>query len=124
MGETGSVSYMFAQKGMILIESGVTTEDALMEVAIDAGAEDVQPTEDGGFEVTTALRDFAAVRDALDEAKIKYETAEITRIPATTVQLPADEEEQFIKLIDKLEEYDDVQNVHHNCELSESAMDD
>jgi YebC/PmpR family DNA-binding regulatory protein len=124
MGETGSVSYMFAQKGMILIESGVTTEDALMEVAIDAGAEDVQPTEDGGFEVTTALRDFAAVRDALDEAKIKYETAEITRIPATTVQLPADEEEQFIKLIDKLEEYDDVQNVHHNCELSEAAMDD
>ena len=124
MGETGSVSYMFAQKGMILIESGVTTEDELMEVAIDAGAEDVQPTEDGGFEVTTALRDFAAVRDALDAAKIKYETAEITRIPATTVQLPADEEEQFIKLIDKLEEYDDVQNVHHNCELSESAMDD
>jgi transcriptional/translational regulatory protein YebC/TACO1 len=115
---------MFAQKGMILIESGVTTEDALMEVAIDAGAEDVQPTEDGGFEVTTALRDFAAVRDALDAAGIKYENAEITRIPATTVQLPADEEEQFLKLIDKLEEYDDVQNVHHNCELSEAAMDD
>lgn len=124
MGESGSVSYMFAQKGVMLIEAGVTTEELLMDVAIDAGAEDVISTEDGGFEITTAFNDFAAVRDALDGAKITYASAEIMRIPATSVQLDAHEEEQFLKLIDKLEENDDVQNVHHNCELSDEAMDE
>jgi YebC/PmpR family DNA-binding regulatory protein len=123
LGESGSVAYLFAQKGIFLIDPKVTTEEVLMEVAIEAGAEDVQPTDDGGFEVTTAFADFAAVRDALDAAKITCASAETTRIASTSVALPPDEEQKFIALLDAIEENDDVQNVYHNCELSEAAFD-
>ena len=122
LGESGSVGYLFEKKGVLVLEPGATTEDALMEIALDAGAEDVQPTDDGGFEVTTAFTDFAVVRDALDTAGIKYASAEITAVPSTSVALGPEEEAQVLKLLDRIEENDDVQNVHHNLEISEAAL--
>ena len=122
IGESGSVGYMFESKGIFLIEPGKTTEEQLMEVALEAGAEDIQATEDGGFEVSCAFTDFAAVRDALDAAGIACATAETTMIPTTTVTLPPDEEKKFLVLIDAIEEDEDVQNLYHNCELSDEAL--
>ena len=122
LGESGSVGYLFTPKGLIVIEPGATTEDRLMELAIEAGAEDVQPTEDGGFEVTTAPEDLAAVRDALDQAGIAYASAELTMIPATTVALSGKEAGQVLRLVERLEDHDDVQNVHANFDISADEM--
>ena len=124
IGESGSVAYMFERKGILTVDPGVTTEDTLMEIAIEAGAEDVQPTEDGGFEVTTAFTDFAAVRDALDAAKIPTSSAEIQQIPTTMAELDVAEQKKVLKLLDALEDNDDVQNVYHNLEFSEEALED
>jgi YebC/PmpR family DNA-binding regulatory protein len=124
LGESGSVSYLFENKGIFLIEPGKTTEEQLMEVALEAGAEDIQETEEGGFEVTSAFTDFAAVRDALDAAGIAYASAETTMVPTTTASLDEAEEQKFLALLDAIEEDDDVQNVWHNCALSDAAMDE
>ncbi|MBB6049214.1 YebC/PmpR family DNA-binding transcriptional regulator [Armatimonas rosea] len=124
IGDSGSVAYLFERKGILVIDPGVTTEEVLMEVAIEAGAEDVQPSEDGGFEVTTAFEDFATVRDALDAAKIATSSADIQQIPTTRAELDVAEQKKVLKLLDALEDNDDVQNVYHNLELSEEALED
>jgi YebC/PmpR family DNA-binding regulatory protein len=124
IGESGSVAYMFERKGVIVVDPGVTTEETLMEIAIEAGAEDVQPTDDGGFEVTTEFTDFAIVRDALDAAKIATSSADIQQIPTTMAQLDVAEQKKVLKLLDALEDNDDVQNVYHNLEFSEEALED
>nr|WP_309696709.1 YebC/PmpR family DNA-binding transcriptional regulator [Armatimonas sp.] len=124
IGESGSVAYMFERKGVMIVEPGVTTEETLMEVAIEAGAEDVQPTEDGGFEVTTEFTDFATVRDALDAAKIATSAADIQQIPTTMANLEVAEQKKVLKLLDALEDNDDVQNVYHNLEFSDEALED
>jgi len=122
LAESGSVGYLFSPKGVFLIAAGVTTEDALMEAALEAGAEDVQPTDEGGFEVTTAFEDFGAVRTALDAAKIAYESAETTMIPSTTVELTGKDAQQAFRLIDTLDEHDDVQTVYTNLDVSEEEL--
>ncbi|WP_394792724.1 YebC/PmpR family DNA-binding transcriptional regulator [Armatimonas sp.] len=124
IGESGSVAYMFERKGVMIVDPGVTTEETLMEVAIEAGAEDVQPTEDGGFEVTTEFTDFATVRDALDAAKIATSAADIQQIPTTMANLEVAEQKKVLKLLDALEDNDDVQNVYHNLEFSDEALED
>ncbi|WP_309721961.1 YebC/PmpR family DNA-binding transcriptional regulator [Armatimonas sp.] len=124
IGESGSVGYMFERKGIMVIDPGVTTEETLMEVAIEAGAEDVQPTDDGGFEITTEFTDFATVRDALDAAKIATSSAEIQQIPTTMAELDVAEQKKVLKLLDALEDNDDVQNVYHNLEFSDEALED
>ena len=122
MGESGSVGYLFSPKGVIVIDPGVTTEDRLMEVALEAGAEDIQPTEDGGFEVTTGFEDFHPVVDALDKAGIAVANAEQTMIPSTTVELHGKEAQQVLKLVDMLEDDEDVQNVYANFDISEEEL--
>ena len=122
LAESGSVGYLFTPTGVFLIDPGVTTEDRLMEIVLDAGAEDVQPTDDGGFEVTTAFEDFGSVRDALDGAKIAVASAETTMIPMTTVALEGKDAEQAWKLYDRLDDNDDVQNVYANFEANEEAL--
>ena len=97
LGEAGSVSYQFAHKGVFEIAPKVTTEEQLMEVALDAGADDVQPTDEGGFIVTCAFPDFGAVRDALDAAKIHIATAETTMIPNSFIPLGEAEAEKVLK---------------------------
>lgn len=122
LGESGSVGYLFESRGVILIDPHVTTEDRLMEVALEAGAEDIQETEDGGFEVTTAFEDFAPVRDALDQAKIAYASADTAMIPTTTVSLEGKEAEQNLRLVDRLEEHDDVQDVYANFDIPDDIL--
>ncbi|MCX6362528.1 MAG: YebC/PmpR family DNA-binding transcriptional regulator [Armatimonadetes bacterium] len=119
LGETGSVSYLFGpQVGLIEIAASATDEDTLLGVALEAGAEDVK-TVDGGFEVLVSPGDMAAVTEALATAKIHTEAAEITMIPLNSVHVAGKEAQQVIKMIDLLEEHDDVQRVHTNVDISE-----
>ena len=120
LGTTGCVSFMFDNKGQILIsdENGVT-EDQLMDDALEAGADDII-AEDGGFEVITAPEDFSAVRDALQEKGYEFVSAGVKLIPQTTTVLDNEGQKKAMeKLIDLLEDDDDVQNVYHNWEITE-----
>lgn len=119
LGTTGSVSYMFDNKGLIVIErTPDLDEDTMTEYALDAGAEDVV-TLDDVFEIYTAVPDFSAVRKYLEEKGLNFLQAEITMIPQNKITLPQDKLETFLKMLDKLDENDDVQQVYHNVELPE-----
>lgn len=119
MGTTGSVGYMFENKGVIVIErSAEMTEDGVMEDAIEAGAEDVITCDDS-FEVRTSASDFSAVRKYLEEKGYTFFEAEVMMIPTDKVTLDEHQEETFRKMIDAFEELDDVQDVYHNVELPE-----
>jgi YebC/PmpR family DNA-binding regulatory protein len=120
MGESGSVSWMFETKGYFVFEKGSVTEDRLMEAALDAGADDVRE-DDSNFEVISSSAAFEAVKAAFDEKGLKYSIAEITRLPQTYIELSGKEAEQMIKLIDALEDNDDVQKVYANFNLSAEA---
>jgi len=118
MGTSGCVSFMFDDKGLIVIdkEECDMDEDELMMLAIDAGAEDFGVEEDS-FEITTSPDDFYAVRDALEKAEIPMASAELTKIPQTYTVLTKDEDiKKMGKLLDMLDDDDDVQNVYHNWE--------
>lgn len=118
MGQTGCVSFMFDRKGIIIIENDGIDEDELTMEALEVGAEDIEANEDY-FEITSSPDDFHAVRDAL-ETKYELSSAEISMIPQTTVEL-TDEKQCLMmgKLLESLEEHDDVQEVYHNWEAPE-----
>jgi YebC/PmpR family DNA-binding regulatory protein len=120
MGEAGCVSWMFDKKGLIVF-SGETDFDALFEAALEAGAEDVSD-EDGQIEVTTDPGVFFDVRDALEKAGFKSESAEVTMIPQTMVKLEGKQAESMLKMMERLEDNDDVQNVYANFDISEEEM--
>jgi YebC/PmpR family DNA-binding regulatory protein len=117
LGQTGCVGFMFNKKGIILIEQdGRIDEDTLMMEALDAGAEDFNSDEDY-FEVTTSPEDFSAVREALEKKGYEFAEAEIEAVPTTTTKLEDPKQIEFMdKLIENLEDLDDVQNVYHNWE--------
>ena len=118
MGQTGCVSFMFEEKGVIVImdEDGEIDEDKLMETALEAGAEDFSG-EDGVFEIYTVPDDVYAIADALKDAGYTLESAEKTKVPSTTVNLDNEDDLKFMNLlIEKLEEDDDVMEVYHNCD--------
>ncbi len=115
VGAPNSVGWMFAKKGVINIEKTKIDEDKLMELALNAGAEDVQSSEDG-YEVTTTLHDFEKVRLALTAAKIDLAQADILMIPSQTVAASPDQAQKLHKIIEGLEANDDVQNVYTNAE--------
>ncbi len=116
MGENGCVAYMFDKKGYLVVEMSAADEDALMEVALEAGAEDVR--EDGSnFEVITAPEDFEPVKEAIDAASIATIAAEVTMLPQTMAPLDGDTALKMIKLIDALEDCDDVQTVYTNADI-------
>jgi YebC/PmpR family DNA-binding regulatory protein len=116
MGENGCVAYMFDKKGYLVVEKNAIDEDALMEVALEAGAEDVR--EDGSnFEVITAPEDYEAVKEAIDGASIATIASEVTMLPQTMTPLDGDTALKMIKLIDALEDCDDVQKVYTNADL-------
>ncbi|MFK4131005.1 YebC/PmpR family DNA-binding transcriptional regulator [Pseudomonas luteola] len=121
LGTDGSVAYMFERKGQISFAPGVD-EDALMEAALEAGADDVVTNDDGSVDVFTSFSDFIAVNEALTEAGFKSEAAEISMIPSTTTPLDLDTAQKVLKLIDMLEDLDDVQNVYSNAEISDDVM--
>ena len=116
LGQTGCVSYMFADKGVIAIEGEGIDEEKLMEDALEAGAEDISG-EDGIFEVTTAPADFSAVTEALTEKGYKFVSAEQSKVPANYVTLEDEDAiKNMTKLLDMFDENDDVTNVWHNCD--------
>lgn len=120
LGTSGCVSFMFDNKGQILIEaSDDVSEDELMEAALEAGAEDFI-TEEDGYEVVTAPEDFAAVRDELQAKGYELISADVKLIPQTTTELTDETQLKMMnKLVDMLEDDDDVQNVYHNWEIAE-----
>ncbi len=118
MGTEGSVAFQFKHCGQLLLAPG-TDEDRVMEVALDAGAEDVVVGEDGSVEVITAPGEFEAVKNALEAAGLKPEVAEVTMRPENTIELGGEDAQRMQKLLDVLEDLDDVQDVFHNAEISE-----
>ena len=121
MGEAGCVSWMFHKKGYLVVGSAKTDEDKLMTLALDAGAEDMQ-TEDDNFVITTAPNDLEKVRKAIEDAVIPLEVAEITMVPQTYVKLDGKEAHQMLRLVETLEDNDDVQNVYANFDIPEEIM--
>jgi YebC/PmpR family DNA-binding regulatory protein len=121
LGTNGSVSYLFTRKGQISFEPGVN-EDALMESALEAGADDVQVNADGSIDVMTAFEDFFSVKDALASAGFTPAAADFAMIPSVTVPLEKDAAEKILALIDALEDLDDVQNVHTNADIADEIM--
>jgi YebC/PmpR family DNA-binding regulatory protein len=117
MGTEGSVAFQFKHVGQFLFAPGVS-EDKVMEVALEAGAEDVITHEDGSIEVLSAPPDFEAVKAALDGAGLQAEMAEVTMRAENTVELAGDDATRMQKLLDVLEDLDDVQEVYHNAELN------
>jgi len=122
LGTDGSVAYMFDRKGQISYAPGVD-EDALMEAALEAGADDVVSQDDGSVEVYTSFADFLAVNEALTEAGFKGDEAEVAMVPSIAAPITDVETAQkVLRLTDALEDLDDVQNVYHNAEISDEIM--
>ena len=121
LGANGCVAWMFDKKGIFIVDKSDSDEDALMEVAIDAGAEDVKDEGDS-FEVITEPEDFEPVREALEKAEIKYHDAEITLIPQNPVSLKGKEAEGMCKFMMALDDCDDVQNFYTNADIPEEIM--
>ena len=121
MGGAGSVAWIFEKKGFLVVDKKKTAEDSLMEIVLSAGAEDMTQSDDK-FEITTMPQDFEAVREALEKAKIPAESAQITLIPKSMAPVSPEAARSVLKLIDALEEHDDVQNVYVNCEIPDEVM--
>jgi transcriptional/translational regulatory protein YebC/TACO1 len=121
MGEGGSVAWQFARKGVISIDAqSAPDEDALMELALEAGAEDIS-NEGESFEVTTAPEDLLSVLQALQEANVKA-SGEVQMVPQNTVELEGDAAKKMLKLMEALEDLDDVQRVAANFDIAESEL--
>lgn len=121
LGEAGCVSWMFEKKGLIAFEKGKVDEEKLMDVALEAGALDVRETEKE-YEVLTAPGDFEKVKKKLEEARLVPAYAEISMIPQTTVRLTGKEAQQMLKLMESLEDSDDVQHVYANFDIPDEEM--
>ena len=121
LGENGCVAWMFDQKGYFNVEKDVVDEETIMEAALEAGAEDIR--EDGdSFEVITAPEDFEAVKAAIDEAKIVYTDAEVTMLPQNMAELKGKDAEKMLKMMDALEDCDDVQKVYTNADIPDEII--
>ena len=118
MGAEGSVAFQFKHCGQLIFAPG-TSEDKVMEVALDAGADDVIAGDDGSIEVLTPPTEFEAVKNALEAAGLKVEIGEVTMRAENWVELTGEDAQRMQKLLDMIEELDDVQDVHHNAEIVE-----
>ena len=122
LGESGSVGWMFQRKGTLDVPRSSAEEDQLMEILLDAGLEDLSSDDENYFTVITDVKDLENVKKALDDSGISYENAKTDLIPENYIELEAEDARKVIKLIDALENNDDVQAVYSNMEISESAM--
>ncbi|MBN1960086.1 MAG: YebC/PmpR family DNA-binding transcriptional regulator [Deltaproteobacteria bacterium] len=121
LGATNSVAYMFHKRGIIHFDANVYSEDTIMEVALEAGAEDIQ--QDGeSVIVTTDIKSFADVLDLFDKKEMKYQNAEMSMIPETTVKVSGDAAVKIVRLIERLEECDDVQKVYANFDIDYAEL--
>lgn len=121
LGTDGSVAYLFTRRGQISYTAGVD-EEALLEAALEDGADDVVTNSDGSVDVFTTFEEFGAVKDALDADGFVSESADVAMIPATTTTLDLDTAEKVIRLVDMLEDLDDVQNVYSNAEIPDEIL--
>jgi YebC/PmpR family DNA-binding regulatory protein len=121
LGEVGSVAWMFERKSQIIVDAEKATEDQLMSIALDAGADDIRD-QDGAWEILSAPEAHEAVLQALEKAGIPNEAAEIAMVPKNTVKLEGKAAQNMLKLYDALEEHDDVQNVYGNYEVDEDEV--
>lgn len=117
LGTDGSVAYLFEKKGVISYADA--DEETVMEAALEAGADDVVVNDDGSIDVYTQWDEFGSVKDALDAGGLEAENAEVTMIPSTSAELDEETAPRFMRLIDMLEDADDVQEVYHNGEISD-----
>jgi YebC/PmpR family DNA-binding regulatory protein len=121
LGSTNCVAWMFDRKGLFVIAAEGVEEDKLMEAALEAGADDVR-REGDNFEITCDPEIYSAVSEALEQAKIEAQAKEITRIPQNTVELEADDARKVLRLLETLDDHDDVQNVSANFDLSDEVL--
>ena len=121
MAEAGAVSYLFSRKGQLVVLSDGVDEDRVMEVALEAGAEDVEAGAEG-YTVTTAPGDLRAVRAAFDDAGIAYESAEVSMVPSVSVPLDREGAVKVLRLLDALEDLDDTQDVYANFDIPDEIM--
>ena len=121
LGTDGSVAYMFARTGVLMYPAG-SDEDAIMEAALEAGAEDVATHDDGSIEVVTSYEDFIAVKDAMTAADFAPEQAEVVEKAANLINVELADAEKILRLIDTLEDLDDVQEVHTNADFSDDVL--
>ena len=121
MADPGSVSYLFARKGVVLVPANGLTEDDILLAVLDAGAEEVNDL-DGTFEVIGEPTDLVAVRTALQDAGLDYDSAEASFIPSVTVPLEAEGAAKIFRLLEALDDSDDVQNVYANFDVSDEVM--
>jgi YebC/PmpR family DNA-binding regulatory protein len=121
MAEAGSVAWQFHKKGLLAVEKGKIDEDRLLSLTLEAGAEDVK-SDEKTFEIITAPHDFEAVKKALSDAKIETTVAEVTYIPQNLIRLEEKPAEQMLRLMEILDEHDDVQKVNANFDIPEEIM--
>jgi YebC/PmpR family DNA-binding regulatory protein len=121
LGESGCVSWIFTQKGLILFDKNNVEEEKLIEVVLDAGAEDVRERE-REFEVITDPDQYEGVKRAIEDAGLQYSFAEVTMVPQNTIQLRGREAEQMLKLMEGLEDSDDIQRVYANFDIPDDVM--
>jgi YebC/PmpR family DNA-binding regulatory protein len=121
IADAGSVAYLFNRRGQLVVPGDGVDEDRVMEVALEAGAEDVEPGEDG-FTVTTAPGDLRAVRAAFDRAGIPYDAAQVTMVPSVSVPLEREGAVRVLRLLDALDDLDDVQDVFANFDIPDDVM--
>ena len=121
MGETGCVAWMFKKQGVLMVPKSAVDEERLMELVLEVGADDVEEQDDM-FQVTTAPEVYDAVKEALDTAGIETESASVTMVAANTVSLEGASAEKTLKLLDELEDHDDVQDVASNFDISQEEL--
>jgi YebC/PmpR family DNA-binding regulatory protein len=123
LGENGCVAWIFEKKGYLSVPAQGMDEETLMEIVLEAGADDiVEDKEEEVFEVYSTMESFQAVKEALDAKGVTYQDADITMIPKNTIRLQGKEAEQSLRLMDALEDNDDVQNVYSNFDISKEVM--
>jgi len=121
MAGPGSVSRLFHKKGLIVVERPKIEEDKLMDIVLNAGAEDMK-TEEKIYEITTDPKDFEKVKKALDDNKVECQLAEVTMVPTMTVKVAGEQAKQVLALVDALEDYEDVQNVYANFDIPDEML--
>ncbi|MFA5356452.1 MAG: YebC/PmpR family DNA-binding transcriptional regulator [Candidatus Omnitrophota bacterium] len=121
MAGAGSVSYMFTKKGYILLDKTQIKEEELMDIVLDAGAEDFK-SDDKNYEITTSAQDFEKVKQALQDKGLNPQTAEVTMIPSSTIKVAGGDAKQVLALVEALEEHDDVQQVYANFDIPDEIL--
>jgi len=121
MGGSGSVSWIFEKKGYIVINKSAVEEEKLMDIVLEAGAEDLK-TEETTYAVTTRQGDFDKIKKAIEDNKIKIEAAEITNVPKSTIKVSGDSAKKVLALVNDLEDNDDVQNVYANFDIPDDVL--